>query len=136
METKKVKKNLTYKTVSKKLFNKNKYCFYISEKGKIEKNTLEDSITNKNGATNKKQLKKLLALNQLLNIAEYYNTLHPTIIHSNTIMYDGINQTYTTSQVSTMYLRGIKAIFNRAEDAQAVIDNHNFRKILDTIYKN
>lgn len=28
------------------------------------------------------------------------------------------------------------AIFNRAEDAQAVIDNPNFREILDTIYKN
>ena len=30
---------------------------------------------------------------------------------------------------------GLVALFNRKEDAQAVIDNPNFKKILDTIYK-
>jgi hypothetical protein len=30
----------------------------------------------------------------------------------------------------------ISVIFNRKEDAKAVIDNPNFREILDTIYKN
>lgn len=30
---------------------------------------------------------------------------------------------------------GIIPLFNRKEDAQAVIDNPNFREILDTIYK-
>ena len=34
-----------------------------------------------------------------------------------------------------MYTCGIRAIFNRTDDAQAVIDNPNFREILDTIYK-
>ena len=34
-----------------------------------------------------------------------------------------------------MYSFGIKAYFNREEDAQAVIDNPNFREILNTIYK-
>ena len=92
-------------------------------------------LLNKNIATNEKQLKKLLALNQLLNIAEYYNRLHTANIKSNTIEYDGINQIYYTSSISTTYLRGVSAIFNRTEDAKAVIDNPNFREILDTIYK-
>lgn len=30
---------------------------------------------------------------------------------------------------------GVVALFNKREDAQAVIDNPNFREILDTIYK-
>ena len=88
----------------------------------------------KNNATNEKQLKKLLALNQLLNIAEYYNKQHGIGIIT-TIMYDNVNQVYSVTNTSTMYVCGIKAIFNRKEDAQAVIDNPNFREILDTIYK-
>lgn len=32
-------------------------------------------------------------------------------------------------------LYGVVALFNREEDAQAVIDNPNFREILNTIYK-
>lgn len=34
-----------------------------------------------------------------------------------------------------LYIHGIEALFNTAEDVQAVIDNPNFREILDTIYK-
>ena len=33
------------------------------------------------------------------------------------------------------YVLGVVALFNRKEDAKAVIDNPNFREILDTIYK-
>ena len=33
------------------------------------------------------------------------------------------------------YVLGVVALFNNKEDAQAVIDNPNFREILDTIYK-
>lgn len=81
---------------------------------------------NKNNSTNENQLKRLLALNQLLNIAEYYNRLYTTNIKSTTIEYDGVNQIYYTSSISTMYLRGVSAIFNRVEDAQTVINNPNF----------
>lgn len=93
-------------------------------------------ITGKNNATNTKQLERILALNQLLNIAEYYNRLHTINISNNTILYDYVNQTYVTASVSTTYSRGIEVIFNRKEDAQAVIDNPNFREILDMVYKN
>ena len=93
-------------------------------------------ITGKNNATNTKQLERILALNQLLNIAEYYNRLHTLHISNNTILYDYVNQTYVTASVSTTYSRGIEVIFNRKEDAQEVIDNPNFREILDMVYKN
>lgn len=93
-------------------------------------------ITGKNNATNTKQLERILALNQLLNIAEYYNRLHTKNISNNTILYDYVNQTYVTASVSTTYSRGIEVIFNRKEDAQEVIDNPNFREILDMVYKN
>lgn len=130
-----IKKDITYKEVCDSLF-KDKGGFYTSSYGKISDNCIFGcSAMDKNNATNKKQLERILALNQLLNIAEYYNRLHTTNIRSTTIEYDGVNQKYYAGQISIKYLRGISAIFDRKEDAQAVIDNPNFREILDTIYK-
>lgn len=130
-----IKKDITYKNIGNKLFNDNeKIYYYIDSCGDIQfcqTTNVEDA----NNATTVKQLKRILALNQLLNIAEYYNRLHTTNIRSTTIEYDGVNQKYYAGQISTKYLRGISAIFDRKEDAQAVIDNPNFREILDTIYK-
>ena len=129
-----IKKNITYEDICECLF-KDKRSFYISGYGEVDSYISICSAMNKNNATNKKQLERLLALNQLLNIAEYYNRLHTTNIRSTTIEYDGVNQKYYAGQISIKYLRGISAIFDRKEDAQAVIDNPNFREILDTIYK-
>lgn len=130
-----IKKDITYKEVCDSLF-KDKGGFYTSSCEKISNNyVLGCSATDKNNATNKKQLERILALNQLLNIAEYYNRLHTTNIRSTTIEYNGENQKYYAGQISIKYLRGISAIFDRKENAQAVIDNPNFREILDTIYK-
>ena len=130
-----IKKDITYKNVSNKLFNDNeKIYYYIDSCGDIQfcqTTNVEDA----NNATTVKQLKRILALNQLLNIAKYYNTLHTGIIKNNSIIYDGANRVYIAGQVSTTYICGIKVLFNRKEDAQAVIDNPNFREILDTIYK-
>lgn len=130
-----IKKDITYKEVCDSLF-KDKGGFFTSSSGKINYNcTLGLGAMDKNNAKNKKQLERILALNQLFNIAEYYNRLHITNIQNTTIEYDGVNQKYYASQISIKYLRGISAIFNRKEDAQAVIDNPNFREILDTIFK-
>lgn len=142
-----IKKGITYQDISEKIFSNN--VFYMDYNGKIDYFNQKDypeghncryydennATYDKNNATNKKQLERILALNQLLNIAEYYNRLHTTNIRSTTIEYDGVNQKYYAGQISIKYLRGISAIFNRKEDAQAVIDNPNFREILDTIYK-
>lgn len=129
-----IKKDITYKDVCNEIFVNDAY--FTDDRGCIHKGARWDTeiIPDKNIATTEKQLKKLLALNQLLNIAEYYNKLHGNGVNS-VIKYDKIKQIYVVTEAFTMYTRGIRAIFNRIEDAQAVVDNPNFREILDTIYK-
>lgn len=128
-----IKKDITYKDVCNTLFENNT-GYYIDQYGKINFYNIGTNRFNTNNAPNGRQLKRLLALNQLLNIAEYYNNLHEIGINS-VIKYDKLNQSYIATEAVTMYTRGIIAIFNRIEDAQAVIDNPNFREILDTLYK-
>lgn len=129
-----IKKDITYDNICNILFVNDTY--FISERGRILKGAKWDDkiLPDKNIATNVKQLKKLLALNQLLNIAEYYNKLHNGDTVS-VIKYNNVEQSYVAAASCNMFTRGIRAIFNRIEDAQAVIDNPNFRDILDTIYK-
>lgn len=129
-----IKKDITYKDVCNALFVNDTY--FTSDRGCIHKGARWDTeiIPDKNIATTEKQLKKLLALNQLLNIAEYYNKLHGNGVNS-VIKYDKIKQIYVVTEAFTMYTKGIRAIFNRTDDAQSVIDNPNFREILDTVYK-
>mgnify|MGYP004455923357 CR=1 FL=1 len=129
-----IHKNITYKEICDYLF-KDKRTSYISNRGEIGTCTSIWSEMDKNNATNEKQLERLLALNQLLNIAEYYNRLHSTAINTYTIVYNKVNKMYHVDMSSSIYSFGIKAFFNRKEDAQAVIDNPNFREILDTVYK-
>ncbi len=135
-----IKKYIAYEDVCNKIFANDNHPYFINNWGYIHKGLLPDwddeILSNKNIATNREQLKRILALNQLLNIAEYYNRLDTTNIKNDTtIEYDGVNQIYYISSISTKFMRGISAIFNRREDAQAVINNPNFREILDTIYK-
>lgn len=127
-----IKKIITYKDVCNELFKHSYY--FISEHGLIIFYTGKNKFDTNNALTTH-QLEKILALNQLLNIAEYYNRLHSTAINTYTIVYNKINKMYHVDMSSSIYSFGIKAFFNRKEDAQAVIDNPNFRKVLDTIYK-
>lgn len=129
-----IKKDITYKDVCNEILTS--YSYFIDSKGDITKDDPENIkvIENKNTASNSRQLKKLLALNQLLNIAEYYNKLHGNGVNS-VIKYDKIKKIYVVTGAFTAYTQGIRAIFNRMDDAQSVIDNPNFREILDTIYK-
>lgn len=133
-----IKKYITYEDVCNNIFNiRNEDTgYYMGNNGDIRKASgfSNEARKDKNNATNKRQLERLLALNQLLNIAEYYNNLHGNGV-ANVIKYDNIKQIYVAVNSCTMYTRGIRAIFNRVEDAQEVIDNPNFREILDTIYK-
>ena len=129
-----IKKNITYEEVCNKLFKKfNGY--FITSFGETDTFYYKSDKFAPNSATNNKQLEKLLALNKLLNIAEYYNKLHPTTNYPVTIGYNTISNVYYIIGASTKFLQGIKAIFNSREDVKAVIDNPNFREILDTIYK-
>lgn len=131
-----VKKDITYDDVCNKLFERNS-GYSINQYGKIDNFCLASHRFDVNNAPNREQLKRLLALNQLLNIAEYYNKLHTMIDKQYIILYAKRNtQGYLVNAASPCYILGVRVLFNRAEDAQAVIDNLNFREILDNIYKN
>lgn len=138
-----IKRNITYKYVCEKLFENGFY--YIGDHGDIRDTVkysnetyADDAYADRNNARNAKQLKKLLALNQLFNIAEYYNRLHPNKTNWSfciTLNYHTCDYVVVTyNSLSTLF--GVIPLFNRKEDAQAVIDNSNFREILDTVYKN
>ena len=130
-----INKNITYKDICNTLFTK-KWGFFISTNGNINEEMLNYyAASEKNNATNRKQLEKVLALNQLLNIATYYNSRVKEQDDLYTISYNKFNDSYCIS-IRTCYITGMTALFTRKEDAQAVIDNPNFREILNTIYKN
>lgn len=67
------KKELTYADVAKKLFE-GKNVYFISADSTIRDFMPEcRGIDHANNATYKKQLKRLLAINKLMNVAEYLN---------------------------------------------------------------
>ena len=82
---------------------------------------------------------KILAISQLMNIAKYYNKdwkpdwskQSESKYH---IMYDNNNNTYTVDYNGSYTLNTI--YFKNQVDAQTVINNSNFRNILNVIYKN
>ena len=130
-----IKSNITYDDVCNSIFESG---YYIDSRGKILHATkcADDVKIDKNNATNEKQLEKLLALNQLLNIAEYYNRYTPEFNVRYRICYDSTNYYYkVVPYASYNFIYSLEVPFNNEEDAQAVIDNPNFQEILDTIYK-
>lgn len=129
-----IKKYITYKYVGNKLFE-NFQGYLISGYGQIEDFSYESDKFERNSATNIKQLDRLLALNQLLNITEYYNRQHVNFDKCYTILYNKNNKEYVIAEDPSSHSFGIKPIFNRMEDVQAVIDNPNFKEILDMVYK-
>lgn len=129
-----IKKDITYKDVCNKLFERNA-GYSINPYGKIDNFCLVSHRFDVNNASNKKQLERVLALNQLLNIAEYYNKMHPNNTNPCVIVYCKQTKTYNATFTDNIYMYGIRAFFNSEMDAEAVINNPNFREILDTIYK-
>lgn len=135
IKLKPIKKELTYEDVAEELFSSS--LFTLDTIGRICNVCSAISKFDKYNATNKKQLERLLALNQLFNIAEYYNRKNPKEekkIHC--INYDKRNLKYFIQDyTSSIVVRGLVPIFNNKEDAQAVINNPYFKEILDLIYK-
>nr|DAT97174.1 MAG TPA: hypothetical protein [Crassvirales sp.] len=132
-----IKKDITYEDMCNVVFAYGTY--FTNERGYIYKDITRDGeiVTDKNIASNEKQLRRVLALNQLLNIAEYYNNLHPKQGNYPYCITFEESCGYSKGIYDLNYtLYGLVALFNRAEDAQAVIDNLNFQEILNTIYKN
>ena len=72
-----------------------------------------------------------------MNIAEYYNKKNPKKekkIHC--INFDKRNHEYFIQDYTcSIVVPGLIPIFNNKKDAKAVIDNQNFKDILDLVYK-
>lgn len=129
------KKYITYKDCCEKLFPNIGY--YTTSHGQIINDGLSDEyITDPNNAPLGIQLKRLLALNQLMNIAYYYNDKQYMRI-GHYIDYDKLEKRYFVKNLDNNLIQeaGMAAMFINAKDAQAVIDNPNFRSILDTLCK-
>lgn len=131
-------KNITYEDCCKKLFPNYK-GFYINAWGEIANianNFSLEPSTSINTAPNKKQLERLLALNQLMNIAYYYNGKQYMRV-GYYIGYDRSEDKYSVNNLDdgSFEPAGVAAMFMYAKDAQAVINNPNFRSILDTLCK-
>lgn len=81
---------------------------------------------------------KIKAIAILMDIANYYNDDWEAFEDKNlpnyTIIFNTVNNHYDIDIFYTNKNSGV--YFKNQEDAQAVIDNPNFRDILDTIYKN
>ena len=130
-----IKKELTYEDVAEELFSKNMFTSDI--KGKIFWISSSGAKFDKNNTTNRKQLERLFALNQLLNIAEYYNKKSPKkgkrVYCIN--LDERSREYYFKDYISPTIIRGLIPTFNNEKDAKAVIDNPNFKEIFDLIYK-
>ena len=81
---------------------------------------------------------KLCATDRLMNIARYYNgDWKPdwsSVENKYYIIYCNSSQCYTTDHKTLIDINTV--YFKCEKDAQAVIDNPNFREILDAVYKN
>ena len=101
--------------------------------------TLKLGINCKSIMVNKNNVSKLVTLSKLMNIAKYYNgdwkpdwsNIDKYKYH---ITYNGVDDTYVVDYNSIYTYSNI--YFKNKEDAIAVINNPNFRDILDKIYKN
>ncbi len=126
-----IEKYLTYKEVAEKL-NKD-ICFFIA-KGKIQSYAQYASYDNLDVANSYRQIEKILAINQLMNIAKYYNgDWKPNCSeYKYHITYNNVEGIYLIDHNSIYTLDII--YFKNRKDAQAVIDNPNFRDILNKIY--
>ncbi len=119
--------NPTYKEICEKLMSEGAY--YIDIDGTM---TYDSYIgTYANASPKCDILEKLLAINKLANIAYYYNG--ELCKYGFAIYYANSNKKYQIKTASINF--GDIAIFKTMEIAQIVIDNPNFRNILDTIYK-
>lgn len=111
------KKELTYEDIKASL--------------KLNENMICISVDDNNSA-------KLSAINRLMCIAKFYNgdwkPNWSSVENKYHIIYCNRSQCYTTDYKTSFDINTI--YFKCEKDAQAVIDNPNFREILDAIFKN
>lgn len=110
------------------------------KKKDITYKNIEDALSSENYAgavINTSNGIKLEALNKLMNIAKYYNgDWKPDWSDSNEYKYSIIYNRNTYKVDHNWISISSNIYFKNKDDAQAVIDNPNFKDILDAIYKN
>lgn len=111
------------------------------KKHDITYKNIEDALSSENYAgavINTSNGIKLEALNKLMNIAKYYNGDWKPDWYSYaskfSISFNHTSRKYRVDSSDSMTSGNV--LFKKSEDAQAVIDNPNFKDILDAIYKN
>lgn len=113
------------------------------KKSNITYKDIEDALNLEKDLTgvacNINNVAKLSAIDKLINIANYYNKgwkpdWNNGIEFKYHIVFDYFDDMYKTRSKSQTCNNAI--YFAHREDAQAVIDNPNFREILDEIFKN
>ena len=125
---------ITYSKLATKLF-KNDTGYYPDAFGTIQVlNPEYDYFCNRNNAVTSKQVDKILALNQLLNIAYYCNDCRYAkvgyIIFYNEAIDDYAIKNFDGSGNPST---SIGAVFANKEDALKVISNPQFRSILSAL---
>lgn len=97
------KKGLTYENIAEKLFT-DRVAYFIGDGATIDSYipSMDDETHLANNATSEKQLQRLLALNKLMNVAEYLNggwkpDWKNVNQHKWTIKWDNLNCTFDTS---------------------------------------
>ena len=110
------------------------------KKHDITYKNIEDALSSENYAgavINTSNGIKLEALNKLMNIAKYYNgDWKPDWSDSNEYKYSIIYNRNTYKVDYNWISISSNIYFKNKDDAQYVIDNPNFKDILDAIYKN
>lgn len=100
---------------------------------RFKQSTYEDTLKLDKNCKSINDASKLVTLSRLMNIAKYYNgDWKPNWSDEYFIIYKG--DIYKVDYNWTIISNNI--YFKNKKDAQAVIDNPNFRDILDVIYKN
>lgn len=123
----------TYEDVARSLF-KDDITYYINNHGVIVNTTnAGNNLSESNNATNPVQLARLLAMNQLLNVAEYYNRKREKT-SSGYIIFRGTEDNLFISDRSQNSMITQVPFFYSKEDAKSVISNPNFKELLDLVY--
>lgn len=159
IDTRKDRKDINFKEIKKDIDKNNNLIFNIPDGMEID---VENSNFKKGIIKVKKQIptysdikyylndfhtsvfitpcneKKLLAIDELINIARYYNKGWKPDWSNNKegkfcISYNFIHNDYFVIEGNSSNVGAV--IFKHNEDALAVIDNPNFREILDAIFK-
>lgn len=126
--------NPFYMDIVKELFE-NKTLFYINNDGLVcsGKNICDCDFVKWNLSTSAKSLKRLIAINHLSNIAEYYNNVSKFDHVYYYIEYDKIHDDYYIQEKHDS-VTGMP-FFYRKIDAEHVKNNPNFKPILKRIFK-